>query len=445
VIGSLRAQRVNRQGQRDKAVWEAAACWYRVRYSDGTALQRVLAYLSNSVGPLALRRRCTATVTTLTIGIAAERATSLESRQPQGFLLQPVPIVPEQERLALYTPADCLPARDCDAWVVDGGLFVAVEAGIPDGASFPKKVDSAEFAAWRLTEPELGEVLDPVWPGNPPLPEFEVEAFNVGYAGAGRQPVSLPGCQIVGDSKRMGLWLEQFAAANPGMDVIDCSGQLAPRLVANYDAFTVSLHQPQRLGFNPLAALATADLTRQRNAWWWQGLHLPPPCLAWIRAHATLASLGELLRLAQASGVVGQLLQSVLQAHLAADELRLLQNDVQPWEQQARVLAYLPGKTAGVRHIARALAANLLLSGRSVLLIQPLFTGSDWRFLLPHKLAAVTGQTLSLPATILLRPRVAQLDRLRALVPDTACEYLLGLAADEAFIAQQEAIWRVSW
>ena len=130
MIGSLRRNRIRRQGWRDKTGWEQAACWYRVRYSDGAALQRVLVYLSQSVGPLALRRRCTETVTTLTIGIAAERAASLESRQPQGFLLQPVSAVPEQERSALYAPADCLPAHDCDAWVAGGGLFVAVSADV---------------------------------------------------------------------------------------------------------------------------------------------------------------------------------------------------------------------------------------------------------------------------------------------------------------------------
>ncbi len=442
MIRSLRATRARRQAQRDKAVWERAACWYRVRYEDGDTLQRVLTYLSTAVGPVALRRRQAGALTMLFVGMAADRAASLESRQTQGFRLQAVPSVPERDTAQLYAPAACLSSADCDAWVIGRGLFVAGDA---EGVPLPQPHNSAELPAWQLGTPPLGMALDPVWPGNPPLPAAEPDGFVVGYDGGSGQPLRVQRCHIVGDGKRMGPWLAHFVAANPGMDVIDCSGQVAPQLVSSYDHFTVSLHRPETLGFNPLAPLASPEATAARNTWWWQGMHLPPPCLAWIQQHTALASMSQTFAAARQSGIVGQLLQTVLETQFSADTLRLLHNETVPWHNPERVLAYLPGQTAGVRHVARALAAGLLLSGRSVLLIRPPFTGSDWRFLQPYRLAAVTGSALQIESTVALQARADQLESLGTIIPVTACEHLPGLGSQAALIAQETALWRVFW
>ena len=57
----------------------------------------------------------------------------------------------------------------------------------------------------------------------------------------------------------------------------------------------------------------------------------------------------------------------------------------------------------------------------------------------------MAAQPLMTAATVALQSRVTQIGALQAILPGVMCEYLPGLTASEALLAQGKTIWRICW
>lgn len=235
-----------------RLVWDEQAVWYRVRYTDPTAVRKCLHWLSSAqtVGRVALWQQVMPDITRLHIGIPPTGDTVLHRMAADyHFSLQPKLAqvsLPPAVKMAPLTAADLPWEVSFIAHIVGGRPFVALVAdGVPhQGAYLPALPDHKRHLPvpdWTVPAPRRGTSRQPVWPpvngahsdlaATSPQPQ----KWLLGRDARGT-PLQAGGClNLYGDESEAAAWLAHMAGQlirlNPcNLIVIDGRGNLAPQL-----------------------------------------------------------------------------------------------------------------------------------------------------------------------------------------------------------------------
>lgn len=281
-----------------RLAWDEQAVWYRLRYTDPTAVRKCLHWLSTAqkVGRVALWQQVTPDITRLHIGIPSAGDVVLHRMAVDyHFSLQPklaqVPL-PPAVKLAPLTEADLPWEVSFLAHLVGGRLFVAllVDGVHPQGVylpALPDKKRNLPVPDWTVPTPRRGTSRQPVWPpvngahsdlaATSPQPQ----KWLLGRDARGT-PLQAGGClNLYGDERETAAWLAHMAGQlirlNPhNLIVIDGCGNLVPQLKRTPTILRLMGARLQYIdmdnpllatGFNPLAPVPGEAETQIVQRW----------------------------------------------------------------------------------------------------------------------------------------------------------------------------------
>ena len=260
-LWSLRQRRSHKARQQ----WEAAACWFRLRYVDGARATKALQLLSQQgdrvalhfiVGELSQR-----SLTYLYVGVAPEQTERLQQMARDfGLMLESVATLPQRESAVdLMLPVTQIVWRqNGHLHLIAGQLFQSVPTltSERDASYWPlpsvhteasgqtKTTAQAEATAWCLpTPPPLGITSALSWshdrvPTALTSAEFAAPAplqWPLGWASNG-QMLRQPGVvNLYGQSDSVAIWLvaqisQMLSEKQTRLIVLDGSGTVVPQL-----------------------------------------------------------------------------------------------------------------------------------------------------------------------------------------------------------------------
>lgn len=290
-----------------RIAWDEQAVWFRVRYTEGTAVRKCLLWLSTAdkVGRIALWHEVTPEMTTLHIGLPANAASVLTRMAGDyGFSLQPKPAhatAPQAMKLRPVREGNLPWDVSFVAHIVAGRPFVSQLDDTEKKGVYlpfvPEKKQAEPLPDWTLPSPGRGICQQPIWPyvngagaelaASKPDPVKWL--LGRGLAGT---PLQAGGrVNLYGGIQETADWLAQMAhqliRLHPGnLIIIDGHGNLVPqlkrkqsilRLIGDKVTYMDMDNALIATGFNPLAAVPgeTEAQTIQRWQDWFghMGVH----------------------------------------------------------------------------------------------------------------------------------------------------------------------------
>ncbi|MCP4358147.1 MAG: hypothetical protein GY796_09060 [Chloroflexi bacterium] len=302
-----------KRDRKSRISWDAQAVWYRVRYTEPTAVRKCLLWLAtaNKIGRIALWHEATPEMTTLHIGLpAGGAAVFTRMAGDYGFSLQP-----KLSQTALPPAMKLYPLNEDDLpWEVS--FMAHIVAGWPFASRLndenkkgqylptaPEKKQRETPSTWALPSPDRGMRQRPVWPHvNGAGPELAAAKPDAAKWLLGRgvegTPLQAGGrLNLYGGAQETADWLAQMThqmiRLHPGnLILIDGRGNLAPqlkrkqsilRLIGDKVTYMDMDNALTASGFNPLAAVpgeTEAQTIRRWQDWFsHMGVHrsnLPP-------------------------------------------------------------------------------------------------------------------------------------------------------------------------
>lgn len=346
-----------------RLAWDEQAVWYRLRYTDPTAVCKCLQWLSTAqkVGRVALWQQVLPEITRLYIGIPPNGKAVLH-RMAEDYHFSLQPILPQ---VSLPPAAKMLPLTEADlpwetsfvAHIVDGRPFVVLlENSNQKGAYLPVlpgKKQPLPVLDWTVPAPRRGTSRQPVWPqvngahSNLAATGPEPQKWLLGRDAQG-WPLQTGGClNLYGDDGEAAAWLAHMAGQlirlNPGnLIIIDGSGNLVPQLKRTPSILRligVKLHYMDMdntliaTGFNPLASVPGESETQTVQRWqhWFSdmGVHRSNlPTLAQAFAEG-IREMSDLRRWLDEPGQ--QIRQEVIASLIRCLELYLETRAIREW------------------------------------------------------------------------------------------------------------------
>ncbi|MBX3061019.1 MAG: hypothetical protein KF770_31560 [Anaerolineae bacterium] len=289
-----------------RADWDNQAVWYRVRYTDPTAVHKCLLWLSTAhkVGRVALWQQVYTELTMLHVGIPAHSEPILARMAADyGFSIHPKgaeATLPPATRLAPLDGRELPWQHSFMAHVVAGRPFVTLlEDEEKKGNYWPvlsKKHYRQPMPDWTLPLPRRGTSQQPIWPAvngahadlTPPEPDTQQWLLGWGRDGRngrdGRLLQAGGQLNLYGEDQEAANWLAQMVVPliqlNPAhLIIIDGHGNLVPRLKRKPSILRLigsQLHYSDMdntlvaTGFNPLAPVpgeSEAQTIQRWQAW----------------------------------------------------------------------------------------------------------------------------------------------------------------------------------
>ena len=234
-----------------RIAWDEQAVWFRVRYTEGTAVRKCLLWLSTAdkVGRIALWHEVTPDMTTLHISLRANAASVLTRMAGDySFSLQPKPAhtnLPPALKLRPVREGNLPWDVSFVAHIVAGRPFVSQLDDTEKKGVYlpfvPEKKQADPLPDWTLPSPGRGIRQQPVWPHvngagaelAASKPDPVKWLLGRGLAGT---PLQAGGhLTLYGGSQATADWLAQMAhqliRLHPGnLIILDGHGNLVPQL-----------------------------------------------------------------------------------------------------------------------------------------------------------------------------------------------------------------------